>query len=190
MYRGLWRPTSFAYSPNPLFHTFSSSSHQYLLPSFLFSPCVLFHWEIGVIREEYPQIPWPPAQSPASICAYSLPSFLGMKHTKLCISAVCALDPIPSPLLKDSESATFPSPASSFPPSLLAHLHKLLPLWWKQLSALFLDSCSSLLSGLLLSALAPLQSVLTSTARMLLWKSKILLLLCTKPSRGFTSHWG
>ena len=126
MYLGLWTPTtanpnySFSYSPNPLFHTFSSSSHQYLLPSFFFSPCVLFHWEIGVIREEYPEIPWPPAQSPASICAYSLPSFLGMKHTKLCISAACALDPIPSPLLKDSESATFPS---------LLHHHSHLLYW-------------------------------------------------------------
>lgn len=58
------------------------------------------------------------------------------------------------------------SSASWFLPSLLDHfsLHKLLPLCWKQLSALFLDSCSSLLSGLLLSTPAPLQTLLISIA--------------------------
>lgn len=79
MYLEWRRPTranpiySFSYSPNSLLHIFSSCSHQYLLPLFLFGPCVLFPWEIGVIREEYRQMPTP---SPTSFCAYSLPFFL------------------------------------------------------------------------------------------------------------------
>lgn len=61
-------------------------------------------------RSNQRRISTDPTTSPASFCAYSLPFFLllWMKCSKLCISLACALDPIPSLLLKDSESAIFP----------------------------------------------------------------------------------